>query len=310
MLESGGGPGPGRSGDEAICGPMIQINIDPILIQAGPLIVSWHGFFTAVGVLAGITLAVKYGQLVGYSEDDVMSVALWGVIGGILGARLVHVIDQWGYYSQNPLNIVKINEGGLAIYGTLIGGPLAGAIYAWRRGFSIPRLLDVGAIGLNLGMAIGRLGDIINGEHHGAPATLPWAVTYVNPNTLGEPGVSVHLAVGYEMVMDLAIFGVLVAVFGRLPRPGMLFWLFGALYSFGRFFIQFYRVDSPFLGNLSQAQLLSFVVGAAALWALVFLYSRSRREPSAGDEEPETRTRRGRLADVAPSAVRRPPSAG
>jgi prolipoprotein diacylglyceryltransferase len=90
----------------------------------------------------------------------------------------------------------------------------------------------------------------------------------------------------------------------------MLFWLFGALYSFGRFFIQFYRVDSPFLGNLSQAQLLSFVVGAAALWALVFLYSRSRREPSAGDEEPETRTRRGRLADVAPSAVRRPPSAG
>ena len=97
---------------------MLTINIDPTLVQAGPLIVTWHGFFTAVGVLAGITLAVKYGALIGYSEDDIMSVALWGVIGGILGARLMHVIDQWGYYSQDPLSIVKINEGGLAIFGS------------------------------------------------------------------------------------------------------------------------------------------------------------------------------------------------
>jgi prolipoprotein diacylglyceryl transferase len=257
---------------------MIAINIDPILVQAGPFIVTWHGFFTAVAVLAGILLAVKYGARLGYSEDDIMSVALWGVIGGILGARLMHVIDQWGYYVQDPISILKINEGGLAIFGSVIGGPAAGAIYAWRRGFSIAKLLDVGAIGLILGMAIGRLGDIINGEHHGTPADLPWAVSYVHPNTLGEPGLSVHLAVGYEMLLDLLIFGLLVALFGRLPRAGMLFWLFGAVYSFGRFFIQFYRVDTPFLANLSQAQVLSFVVGASAVWALVFLYARSRRD--------------------------------
>jgi prolipoprotein diacylglyceryl transferase len=265
---------------------MIEINIDPTLIQAGPVIVTWHGFFTAVGVLAGITLAVRYGALLGFSEDDIMSVALWGVIGGIVGARLLHVVDQWGYYAQDPLSILKINEGGLAIFGTVIGGPVAGAIYAWRRGFSVSKLLDVGAIGLILGMAIGRIGDIINGEHHGIPADLPWAVQYVHPNTLGQPGVSVHLAVGYEMLMDLLIFGALVALFGRLPRPAMLFWLFAALYSFGRFFIQFYRIDSPFLANLSQAQVASFLVGAAALWAFVFLYSRSRRGPRAGPAAP------------------------
>jgi phosphatidylglycerol:prolipoprotein diacylglycerol transferase len=260
---------------------MIEIHIDPTLVQAGPLIVTWHGFFTALGVLAGITLAVRYGALVGYSEDDVMSVALWGVIGGILGARVMHVIDQWGYYSRDPVMIIKINEGGLAIFGSVIGGPLAGAIYAWRRGFSVLKLLDVGAVGLIMGMAIGRLGDIINGEHHGTRANLPWAVRYTHPNTLGQPGESVHLAVGYEMLMDLAILGVLVALFGRLPRPSMLFWLFAALYSFGRFFIQFYRLDTPFVANLSQAQVMSFVVGAAALWALVFLYSRSRRQTPA-----------------------------
>jgi phosphatidylglycerol---prolipoprotein diacylglyceryl transferase len=257
---------------------MIEINIDPVLVQMGPFLITWHGFFTAVGVLAGILLAVKYGSRLGYSEDDIMSVALWGVIGGILGARLMHVIDQWGYYAQDPLTILRINEGGLAIFGSVLGGPLAGAIYAWRRGFSIPKLLDVGALGLILGMAIGRLGDIINGEHHGTPADLPWSVSYTHPNTLGEPNLPVHLAVGYEMLLDLLIFGLLVALWGRLPRPGMLFWLFAALYSFGRFFIQFFRVDTPFLANLSQAQVLSFLVGAAAVWALVYLYARSRRE--------------------------------
>ena len=257
----------------------MQINIDPTLLQAGPLLVTWHGFFTAMAVLAGIMLAVKYGAVLGFSEDDIMSVALWGVVGGILGARIMHVIDQWGTYSQDPLSILRINEGGLAIYGTVIGGPVGGAIYAWRRGLSIPRLLDVGALGLILGMAIGRVGDVINGEHRGTPADLPWAVSYVHPNTLGQLGVPVHLAVGYEMLMDLLIFGALVALFGRLPRPGMLFWLYAALYSFGRFFIQFYRTDNPFWLGLSQAQLMSFVVGGAALWAVVFMYSRSRRDP-------------------------------
>src|SRR5712691_9217753 len=104
---------------------MIEINIDPTLLQVGPLLITWHGFFTAVGVLAGITLAVKYGARLGFSEDDIMSVALWSVIGGIIGARLMHVIDQWDYYARDPLTIVKINEGGLAVFGMVIGGPVA-----------------------------------------------------------------------------------------------------------------------------------------------------------------------------------------
>ncbi len=267
---------------------MIEINIDPNLLQVGPFVVSWHGFFTAVAVLAGITLAVKFGARVGFSEDDIMSVALWSVVGGIVGARLMHVIDQWPLYARDPLSILRVNEGGLAVFGMVVGGPIVGAIYAARRRFSINRLLDVGSIGMVLGMAIGRVGDIINGEHHGTPADLPWAVSYVHPATLGEQGASVHLAVGYEMMMDLLIFSLLITLFGKLPRAGMLFWLFAALYSFGRFFIQFYRIDTPFFLNLSQAQFLSFLVGAASLWALVFLYSRSRRQPADSAGGPPT----------------------
>ena len=278
----------------------IPLNLDPTLLHLGPVLITWHGFFTAVGTLVGIWLAVRWATRAGYTEDDTFSVAMWGVIGAIVGARLFHVIDQWDFYARDPISILKVNEGGLAIYGTIVGGPLAGAIYAWRRGLNVPRLADVAAPPLILGMAIGRIGDIINGEHHGAHAAgFPLAVVYTNPNTLGELGVPVHLAVGYELVMDLVIFGLLVwlargLVRGqsgrwqfswqpRYPRDGMLFWIYTGLYSLGRFFIQFYRVDTPFALGLSQAQLLSILTAMVAVWALVYQANRARR---AGAERP------------------------
>ena len=232
---------------------------------------------------------------------------MWGVIGAIIGARLFHVIDQWDFYAKDPISVLKVNEGGLAIYGTIVGGPLAGALYAWRKKLNVGRLADVAAPPLILGMAIGRIGDIINGEHHGAHATgFPLAVVYTNPNTLGEKGVPVHLAVGYEMILDLVIFAGLVWLMRglvrtpegrwrfnwqpRYPRDGMLFWTYLCVYSLGRFFIQFYRQDTPFALGLSQAQLLSVLTAMAAIWMLVFQYQRYRRygpsQPAAAPAHP------------------------
>jgi prolipoprotein diacylglyceryl transferase len=224
---------------------------------------------------------------------------MWGVIGAIVGARLFHVIDQWDFYAKDPISILKVNEGGLAIYGTIVGGPVAGALYAWRKRLNVARLADITAPPLILGMAIGRIGDIINGEHHGASAQgFPLAVVYTNPNTLALPG-PVHLAVGYELVMDLVIFvGLVWLARGfvregtrrwtynwepRLPRDGMLFWTYLGVYSLGRFFIQFYRLDTPFALGLSQAQLLSVLTAMVAVWALVFQAQRARK---LGPSEP------------------------
>lgn len=270
---------------------MIEINIDPILLRLGPLVITWHGFFTAVGVLFGIWLATRLSIERGFTEDDIMSVALWCVVGGIVGARLMHVIDQWEYYAQDPIAILKVNEGGLAIWGTIIGGPIGGAIYARWRGFSIPRLMDTGGMGLILGMAIGRLGDVINGEHHGADASIPWSVRYTHPQTLGDLQVPVHLAVGYELVWDVVVLVVCLWALHRqvMPREGMVFWLMIALYSAGRFVVQFFRLDTPFLLGLSQAQLLAFLAGALAVWILVYLAASSRRGMRLSEiGEPET----------------------
>lgn len=286
--ESGGGPIPDLGG--------IPINIDPTLFKwAGvPLQITWHGFFTAVGTMVGIWLSVRWATQVGFTEDDTFSVAMWGVIGAIIGARLFHVVDQWDFYARDPIAILKVNEGGLAIYGTIVGGPLGGAIYAWRKRLDVGRMADIAAPPLILGMAIGRIGDIINGEHHGAHAPgFPLAVVYTNPATLAEPGIPVHLAVGYEMLIDLLIFvglvwlgrGVARTVAGgwrfnwdsRLPRYGIVFWTMLFVYSIGRFFIQFYRQDTPFAFGLSQAQFLSVLTAMVAVWALAYQFNHARR---------------------------------
>ena len=262
---------------------MIEINIDPILFRWPPLVITWHGFFTAVGVLCGIWLATRLAVERGFTEDDIMSLALWCVVGGLIGARVMHVIDQWDYYAQDPIAILKVNEGGLAIWGMIIGGPLGGVCYGYWRGWHTLRkgvLLDTCGLGMILGMAIGRLGDVINGEHHGADAAIPWSVRYTNPNTLGDLQVPVHLAVGYELVWDVLVLGFCMWLLGRrlLPRDGMVFWAIIALYAAGRFVIQFFRLDTPFLWGLSQAQLLAFAGGALAIWILVWWFARLSRE--------------------------------
>ncbi|MDP8924847.1 MAG: prolipoprotein diacylglyceryl transferase [Chloroflexota bacterium] len=286
---------------------MIDINIDPILLRLGPLVITWHGFFTAVGVLAGIWLTTRLAVERGFTEDDIMSVALWSVVGGIVGARLLHVIDAWEFYARDPLAIVRVNEGGLAVWGSIIGGPIGGAIYARWRGLSVARLLDLGGLGLILGMAIGRLGDVVNGEHHGAATTVPWSVRYTHPQTLGDLNVPVHLAVGYELIWDVIVLAFCMWLLYRraVPRDSMVFWSMIALYSAGRFIVQFYRLDQPFMFGLSQAQLLAFAGGVLAIWVLVYLAASARRAP-ADDLAAETNAiAAGRPAGVGTSGAGR-----
>jgi phosphatidylglycerol---prolipoprotein diacylglyceryl transferase len=261
----------------------ITININPNLATLGPFTLSWHGLFSAIGVIVGVTLGVQIAAEAGADEDGAYNLALWSVGGGIVGARLFHVVDNWAYYSQHLEQIVLINEGGIAIYGAVIGGILTGTLYARVRGIKLGAVSDGGAVGLIIGQAIGRIGDVINGEHHGLPLDAPWAVVYTHPETLGEIGLPVHLAVGYELIWDMLIFALLLLM-RRTAGQGKMFWSYVLLYSLGRFWISFYRVDAIQAFGLRQAQLIALVgivLGGAMLAYLYFV----RPTPPAGASE-------------------------
>ena len=235
----------------------IAINIDPDLARFGQFLLAWHGVFSAIGVIVGVSLGVSIAASAGANEDHAYTLALLSVAGGIVGARLFHVLDNFAFYREHPDQIILINEGGIAIYGGIVGGVLTGALYARIRHINLAAVADGGGIGLIIGQAIGRIGDVINGEHHGAPLDAAWAVVYTHPNTLGQIGTPVHLAVGYELVWDLLIFALLMTLRSRYAGTGRIFWLYVLLYGIGRFWISFYRIDTIVVAGLSQAQVIA-----------------------------------------------------
>jgi phosphatidylglycerol:prolipoprotein diacylglycerol transferase len=271
---------------------MIEINIDPTMFTVGPFAITWHGFFSAVGLFIGVWVAARLAPTVGMTADDIYNGAPWAVVGGIIGARLFHVVDRWDYYARNPIQILAINEGGIAIFGAVVGGIVAGYIYARYAGLPVPAFADCAAVGLMLGQGIGRIGDIINGEHLGQPLTAPWAVIYTNPLTLGEIGVPVHLAVGYEMLLDFLAFGFLLWRWKKVPS-GVIFWIYLALYSVIRLWIGFYRKDTIVAFDLSQQQILGIIGIVLAVPMAYWTYRRGIAakdvplDEQSADDEPE-----------------------
>jgi phosphatidylglycerol---prolipoprotein diacylglyceryl transferase len=136
----------------------VDIAFDPIIAQVGPFQLGWHGLFTALAVVVAVKLAAVLGEREGVQSDVIYGIAGWGVVGGIIGARLFHVADHLPFYLANPLLIPAVWEGGIAVYGAFIGGLIAGGLAAWRAHLPIWRLLDVAAPAMLVGQAIGRLG--------------------------------------------------------------------------------------------------------------------------------------------------------
>jgi phosphatidylglycerol---prolipoprotein diacylglyceryl transferase len=250
---------------------VITIPLDPN-VHIGPLAIAWHGIFTAVGILFGVWLPLRLIQP-RISEDDATAVATWGVVGGIIGARIVHVIDQWQYYLANPLQVFLIWTGGIAIWGGAIGGVLSGLFVGIRRGLPIGYGADAAAPGIALGFAIGRIGDIINGEHHAVACEPPLGlcVGYTHPDTLGQPG-PVHLVVGYDMVWNLVSVVGSLALRGRGLPDGLIFWLSAAWYAIGRLLLGFLRIADPtYVFGLREDQVISLFVLAAAIPMIIRL---------------------------------------
>jgi phosphatidylglycerol:prolipoprotein diacylglycerol transferase len=271
----------------------IVIDLDPNIIRLGPLLITWHGVFSVLGIIAAARLGFwllerDVGDLKGRGGDGLA----WMVIVGLIGARLLYVWENFRIFANGQLlRMFALTEGGISQWGGLFGAMLGAYIWARRSKFSFWKIIDAGGPAAMIGLTIGRIGDVINGEHHGTPTTLPWGVEYVNANTLGEPGRIVHPEVAYEMVLCLAILAAILPFHERLKKrlpDGALGLIYFGIYAAGRFLLSFMRTDpSVFLG-LRQAQIASALMVVAALILVPVLF---RRAATAAAPEPASPSR-------------------
>jgi phosphatidylglycerol:prolipoprotein diacylglycerol transferase len=242
---------------------IIDININPNIFEIGTFALSWHGLFTSLAILAGVALGVALLSRDGVPTEIGQEIALVAVVCALIGARLFFVFEHWSFFSSDPASIITgVTEGGITLYGGLIGGVLGGFLYALIRKWPIGIGLDAAAPGMILGQAIGRIGDLINGEHLATESTLPWAFRYIHPETLGEFGLAVHpTAGGYEMLGDFLILGVLLFIARpRIRIPGWTFCLYVILYAAMRLGLSEMRFDEQTISGLPVPQLVSIVM--------------------------------------------------
>ncbi len=226
--------------------------MNPVAFEIFGISVRWYGIIMASAMLIGLALAIYRARPYGYKDDDIVDLAIWVLPSAVIGARLYYVIFEFERYGGDIFRMINVREGGLAIHGGVIGGVLAGYIYTRVKKLNTWELADLLMPSLILGQAIGRWGNFMNGEAHGGPTDLPWAI-HVD-------GVAVHPTFLYESIWNLMVFVVLLKFTKKKKFDGEIVCLYMVLYSVGRFFIEGLRTDSLMIGPLRTAQLISLLL--------------------------------------------------
>ena len=255
---------------------MFTISIDPVIFNIGHFAVRWYSLILMTAIVVGIWLTAREAERRGFRKEDIYDVAVWIVIGGLIGARLFHVLDHWSdEYAANPIRALYIWEGGLAIWGAMLGGLIAGALIAWRRGWRFPKLLDAAAPGLVLAQAIGRIACVITGDAMGKPTTGPFGLAYTSPNAMvPQLGVYYTPMPVYEIVANLGIFAVLWQLRKKNWPDGLLFLVYLVLYSLERFLLAFTSSYQIVALGLTQSQIVALLALAVALPLIAWIRTR------------------------------------
>jgi len=237
-------------------------NLDPILVSIGPFEIRWYGLFFVLGFILAYFILQKITK---WKKIDIENMMLYAGIGGIVGARLFYVfVYNLPYYAGNPLSIFAVWQGGLSFHGSLIGALIGLYLFSKKYKFNFLEILDMMSIPFALGLALGRLGNFINGELAGRLTDVSWCVDFGDGCR--------HPSQIYASIKDFIIFGALWFLKDKKLKKGMLAASFILLYSAFRFLVGFYRAPDPqigFIGILTLGQILNIIMFVGGL---IFYY--------------------------------------
>ncbi|MGH8427336.1 MAG: prolipoprotein diacylglyceryl transferase [Gammaproteobacteria bacterium] len=272
---------------------LVYPEINPVLVQLGPVAVHWYGLMYLIGIFGGWFLLVRRSRKpeVHWTPNQIADVAFYGAIGIVAGGRLGYVLFyNFPYYFANPVRIVQVWDGGMSFHGGLIGVLIACWLYGWRRHRRLFDVVDFIAPVVPIGLLAGRIGNFINGELWGKVANLPWSMRLPCADPRFTAYCTAHPGVGYspphqpsqlyEALFEGVILFTILWWFSAKPRPRMaVAGLFGLGYGVFRFAVEFVRLPDPQLGYvafgwLTMGQILSLPLILAGIVLLVLAYRR------------------------------------
>lgn len=247
--------------------------------------IQWYGILITLGMILAMIFGFSQFKKYGINSDRAIDCVIGGIIGGIIGARAYYVIMEWDNYAGNLKEIINIRNGGLAIYGGVIGSILAGGIIAKIRKVKLLPLLDVAGMSFLIGQGIGRWGNFTNHEAFGSNTESIFGMTsgkiqerimYMN-NPSVSPDLPVHPCFLYESVWCLTGFVLLYFLSKKRKYDGQMFIMYIGWYGFGRFFIEGLRTDSLMLGNLRVSQVLALICFITSVILLIVIGGKVKR---------------------------------
>ena len=267
----------------------MTISIDPVFGSIGPFVFHWYGVIMALAVIVGVWIFSRQLRKRGVSSQHALGIAVVAVPCGIIGARLFSVVDNFGYFWHHPGQIFGLGLVGLAIYGVVAGGILGLLAYCRWKKLPLLKVMDATALAFPVAQIIGRCANIINGDTWGPATKLPWGITYTNPHAFLPAdllGVPTHPTPIYEQLWLIVMVVALLLLIPRMKANGMAFFAYVGLYSLGRFFISFYRVNNILLLGMREAQLFALAGIVAAPIAIYVLWRRKRGVSQGAAEAP------------------------
>ena len=239
--------------------------MNPVALKLGNLTVTWYAIFILSGIIVAYILINKESKKYNISSSFVSNLIFWCVIFGIIGARIYYVLFNLDYYMQDPIEIIKIWNGGLAIHGGIIAGIITLVVYCKKYKINILKMTDIACVGVIIAQAIGRWGNFFNGEAHGGIVSRTFLENLHLPNFIID---GMHIGKYYyaptylyESVLNVIGFILLIIIrkFKKI-KLGNITALYLIWYGIVRFIIESMRTDSLLLGNMKIAQLISIIM--------------------------------------------------